>query len=159
MWRGQEFDCVFCDALSWTPSEAILTAACHSFSEVLSDGGLLLWRGFSMGAPPRDDEVLAIERYCSEPALEVEGPWTLGDGTHLTRLVCRELDRAGVIVHRAYVVTQGNAHRIELSSIGELTYWQWERIWGVLSSAGFARSETVESFVGDKKRLLNVTYK
>lgn len=159
VWGKKRFDCVFCDALSWTPNDKILMVACKNFFEMLNEGGILLWAGARKGDPDRDGEELAQQEYKSESAFRVEGPWSLGNEGLLTRVICRELAGEGVVVHRVYVIAQGDSHRIEVSSIVEPTCWAWNRIWSVLQSAGFTRSETVETAVNEKKRLHNITHK
>ena len=158
-WGRERFDCVLCDALSWTPTEAILSRACASFWKVLGANGVLVWSGAPVGEPDRDSEELALETYRGKPAFEAHGPWRLANGQSVLRIVSRELDGEAVVVHRAYLAPQGESVALEVSSLPEPTCWSWSRMWGILAAAGFSSSETVESRLGTERRRHNVTRK
>ncbi|MBN1899801.1 class I SAM-dependent methyltransferase [Candidatus Sumerlaeota bacterium] len=159
VWEGWKFDCVFCDALSWTPNEEILSSACCNFHSILNENGILLWAGAPKGSPGKNGKELATGYYISNPAFEVDKTRTLEDGANLTRIICRELDGEGVLVHRAYVIARGNSQKIEVSSIVEPACWSWDKIWGILKASGFTDSETIKTSVNGKERLHNISMK
>ena len=155
VWGRNRFDCVFCDALSWTPNDAILRGSAIGFCGTLRPGGLLLWSGATKDSLERNGLTLALECCRSKPQSELSLACEF-EGGSVVRMITRRVDGEGVLVRYAYAVLQAGEVSNEVAELPEPTCWSWNRMWGVLRAAGFRQPETVATVVNGEQRLHNV---
>ncbi len=135
------FDAVLCPPLRNVPTYDGLGAAIVGLGRVLNPGGFLCFPALGEDSDP-EDGVRRIEReWRDHPHEDVD--WFHREGTTSVARIRQKKRARDYIDHRfLFAIREGDAMRLESTSLREPGYWAWSHWQDLARTAGFSHIET-----------------